>query len=119
MLKGFEADNHTVCYQSGVTFGGVVDNAANPPIPLLPTGEGAEFAATLDPNTQSQILIAVDDKHGLNFLEQDAESRLWKSTPFNIPSSDRYAEFPSYSTRMTVIGKDGFPVRDAEFVALL
>lgn len=98
--------------------GTIVDNTANPPIPLLPQGQGAEFAAALDPNTQSQTLIAVDSQHGLSLLEQDSETRLWKSTPFNIPSSDRFAEFPSYSTRMTVIGKDGFPVKDAEFVIL-
>lgn len=99
--------------------GNIVDNSANPPIPLLPQGQGAEFAAALDPKTQSQTLIAVDSMQGLNLLEQDDETRLWKSTPFNIPSSDHYAEFPSYSTRLTVIGQDGLPVRNAECVVFI
>lgn len=59
----------------------IVDNANAPPVPLRSEGKGAEFAATIDPRTNSQIVIVADKNGGLTLLEQDSSSRLWKDSP--------------------------------------
>ncbi|MCJ1398401.1 hypothetical protein MMC11_001599 [Xylographa trunciseda] len=82
-----------------------------PPTVLLPSASGGRFATLFDESSQSQHLFALNKVKGsMTVLSQSGESRLWKSTPYVIPSTGSNYDFISYSAHINIVGADGLPV---------
>ncbi|TFK37929.1 hypothetical protein BDQ12DRAFT_666536 [Crucibulum laeve] len=67
------------------------------PVPFIERDGALEFAAIIDPSSNSQRLLITNDDGKLTTLEQSVTSRLWKVMPFYVPSLEDIIEFESYS----------------------